>query len=193
VTRLLLVAHGLNASLRRVEFGGTADLDPSGRLDVAPSNDVGIVLSGPAPACRQTATAFGVPVEVVDALADCDYGRWTGRTLAEVSAAEPEAVAAWLADPSAAPHGGESADDLVRRAGSWLDGLTADRVVAVTHAAVVRAVLGHALAVPFWQVDVEPLGAVRLDRRDGRWRLHFGGVMKGALAGQKPPQERRRP
>ena len=184
MTRLLLVAHALNASLRRVEFGGSAGLDPAGataarRLVVADNGALsGPVLTGPAPACRETAAAFGVPVRVEDALADCDYGSWTGRTLPDLAAEQPGAVRRWLTDPASAPHGGESVDALVRRVAGWLDALRDDRVVAVTHAAVVRASLVHSLAAPvaaFWQLDVAPLATVRLDRRDVRWHLRLGG------------------
>jgi len=120
-----------------------------------------------------------VPVRVEDALADCDYGSWTGRTLPDLAAEQPGAVRRWLTDPASAPHGGESVDALVRRVAGWLDALRDDRVVAVTHAAVVRASLVHSLAAPvaaFWQLDVAPLATVRLDRRDGRWHLRLGGT-----------------
>jgi len=193
VTRLLLVAHALDASLRQAVFGGTTDLDPAGAAQarelVAQGNgmpgnwvrDADLVLTGPSPACRQTVDAFGAAAKDEDSLADCDYGRWTGRALAEVAAAEPDAVQRWLTDPDAAPHGGESLSGLVRRTGRWLDGLATERrtqVVAVTTAAVVRAAVVHVLGAPanaLWQVDVPPLAVVRLDARGPRWRLTLGG------------------
>ncbi|MGC4853528.1 histidine phosphatase family protein [Micromonospora sp. DT4] len=42
------------------------------------------------------------------ALADCDYGEWTGRALQEIAATRPDALREWLTAPDAAPHGGEA-------------------------------------------------------------------------------------
>ena len=39
---------------------------------------------------------------------ECDFGAWSGRSLADVNESEPAAVRAWMLDPGAAPHGGES-------------------------------------------------------------------------------------
>lgn len=184
MTTLLLVAHGLNESLRRTVFGGTADLDPSG-LDAAATVVARgtVLLSGPAPACVGTASVFGTPV-IEPALADCDYGSWTGRTLAEVSADQPDLVRRWLTDPDSAPHGGESRTELVRRVAAWLGTIAGpDRrtVLAVTHAAVVRAAVLHALdSAAFWRVDVEPLSVTRLRSGPSGWTLVLDEMLAGA-------------
>jgi broad specificity phosphatase PhoE len=178
VTTLLLVAHALNPSLRHAVFGGTAGLDPAG-ADAAAGRvqRADVVFAGPAPACIQTAEAFGLTPTVDRDLADVDYGSWTGRTLADVSADRPDDVRAWLTDPAAAPHGGESLDELVRRVAGWLDrveGTERRTVLAVTHAAVVRAAVVHALGAPpgaFWRVDAGPLSVTRLRSGDRGWSL----------------------
>jgi broad specificity phosphatase PhoE len=109
-------------------------------------------------------------------LRDCDYGRWAGRTLADVQTEEPAKVAAWLADAQAAPHGGESLSDLFRRVSTWMTECIREEghTVAVTHAAVIRAAILHVLHAPapsFWRIDIEPLSVVKL-RSDGtRWTL----------------------
>jgi len=74
-------------------------------------------------------------------LRDCDYGRWTGRSFDEVQAQEPEALADWIKDPSATPHGGESVVAVMARVSIWLDKqLTIPGVIlAFTHASVIRA------------------------------------------------------
>lgn len=184
MTTLLLVTHGLNASLRHVVFGGTAGLDPAGAeaAAVALRNQTAEeVLAGPAPACRQTAEALGHTPVAEPALADADYGSWTGRTLADVSASDPDGVRAWLTDPDAAPHGGESVTQLVRRTAAWLDRLGPEprTVLAVTHAAVVRAAVVHALAAPpgaFWRTEAGPLAVTRLRSGDRGWTLALTGV-----------------
>jgi len=187
VTRLLLVAHGLNASLRQAVFGGTAGLDPAGLRAaeqlVAGGNEfvtADEVLAGPAPACAQTASPFGaaagLTVRTEPALADCDYGAWTGRRFDEVAAADPEGVHRWLSEPDAAPHGGESLTALLSRVGDWLAGF-ADRrtvVVAVTHATVIRAAVVRVLGAPpesFWRIDVAPAAVLRLRSSVRTWSL----------------------
>jgi broad specificity phosphatase PhoE len=116
-------------------------------------------------------------------LRECDYGRWAGRTLADVQAEEPQAIAEWLQAPDAAPHGGESVQDVLLRVAQWLDtqngasGLT----VVVTHASVIRAAIVHALEAgprSFWRIDVSPLSVTRLNGDGGRWTLASIGPMR---------------
>jgi broad specificity phosphatase PhoE len=94
-----------------------------------------------------------------------------------VAASEPDAAASWLADPDAAPHGGESLAALVRRVGGWMDsaGLSG-HVLAVTHPAVIRAALVYALGAPttcFWRIDIAPLSLTKLRRNATQWSLRF--------------------
>lgn len=137
--------------------------------------------SRPGPAA-QTAEALGWPgVTLEPALADCDYGDWTGRTLDEIAAADPDGVRRWLTDPAAAPHGGESVTALIRRVGDWLDRYadSGRRAAAVTHAAVIRAAMTYVMRAPpasFRCLDVVPLAVVRLSARDGRWRIELSRV-----------------
>ena len=184
MSRLLLVAHAATPALRAAVFGRDDDLDEGGTRAALALRDTVVAgrgrwWCGPSRAAQQTAWALGGEPGVEAALADCDYGRWTGSTLEEIAGADPGALAAWLADPEAAPHGGESIAALVRRAGAWLDAQGEDRGVVVVAPGVVRALLVHALALPpagVWQVDVAPLAMVRLDHRGGRWRLHLTEV-----------------
>lgn len=129
---------------------------------------------------RQTAEALRLPSVVEPALRECDHGRWHGRSFPEIHQAEPaEALAAWMTDPSAAPHGGESLADLSIRATAWLDRQTSGtgHVIVVTHANVIRTMVLHAIAAPlasFWRIDVSPLSCTRLSF-NGRWRLRLPG------------------
>jgi broad specificity phosphatase PhoE len=187
-----LVTAAPTAGLRRAVFGGDDDLDEgglraalvlaggpdgTGPLGRAAGRRVD-VLSSPARCAVQTARAAGREPVIDTALADCGYGRWDGLALADVVDMEPDAVHAWLGDPAAAPHGGESFRDVVTRVGRWLDVLAGEQrsIVAFTHATVVRAALVHALHVPpaaFRQLDVAPLSLTRLRARGGRWTLHL--------------------
>ncbi|MGS2644707.1 MULTISPECIES: histidine phosphatase family protein [unclassified Streptosporangium] len=179
VTRLLLVCHASTSATVRAAFPGDEPLDERGlRRAEGMARDLG---PGPAacPAelrCVQTAAALGLRAEHDPLLADCDYGRWSGMTLGEVEAAEPEALASWLGDPGAAPHGGEPVTALLARVSGWLAVRAPGRAVAVTHPAVIRAAVVHALGAPaqaFWRVDVAPLARVTLTGRGGRWRLSY--------------------
>ncbi|GGK66954.1 hypothetical protein Ppa06_23620 [Planomonospora parontospora subsp. parontospora] len=132
------------------------------------------VLRAPERRCLQTAQALGLRAGPDPLLADWDHGRWRGMTLAEVEAAEPMELAAWLSDPEAAPHGGESVLDLLGRVAGWLSAAAPGRTVAVTHPAVVRAAVVQVLDAParsFWRVDAAPLARVALTGRGGHWRL----------------------
>ncbi|MCD9141045.1 histidine phosphatase family protein [Streptomyces albireticuli] len=139
------------------------------------------VFSAPSARCRATCAALGVTPDGA-APYDLDPGRWRGRSLAEVGAEEPGAVARWLSDPAAAPPGGESVLDVVARVGGWLDSLVEEggRVLAVVEPAVVRAAVVHGLGLPagaFWRLDVRPLVRTELSGRAGRWNLRCGSPL----------------
>jgi broad specificity phosphatase PhoE len=180
VHRLTLLCHGPVASASRMAFPADEPLDERSlpalaRLRPAlPRADR--ALTSPMLRARQTAEALGLEACEDPALGDLDLGRWRGRTLLDIEAAEPEAVAQWLTDPSAAPHGGESRSALQARVGAWLDELAPlpGSTLAVTHAAVIRAVVLQALEAPagaFWRIDVEPLGLSELRIHRQRWTI----------------------
>lgn len=82
------------------------------------------------------------------------------------------ALAGWLGDPCAAPHGGESRRDLMARVGAWLWGRPSG--VAVCDAGVIRAALCHALgldAAAADGIDLAPLRATRLTAARDGWRV----------------------
>ncbi|WP_345983786.1 histidine phosphatase family protein [Streptomyces sp. DSS69] len=182
--RVMLVSPAMNAALRQARFDGDAPLDRAGERSAraaaaaVPRSDA--VLSGPSERCLGTAAALGLAARPEPALTGWDLGRWSGRRLDEVGAAEPAAVAAWMGDPSAAPHGGESLRALVERVGGWLDGVLGTEeggVLAVAEPAVVRAAVVHALALPpetFWRLDVAPLVLTELSGRSGRVNVRLG-------------------
>ncbi|MEW2082500.1 histidine phosphatase family protein [Streptomyces sp. NPDC005283] len=180
--RVMLVSPATSAALRGARFDGDVPLDEAGargaRAAAGALPGAGRRVSGPSARCRETAEALGLRAEPELRLADWDMGRWRGRTLEEVSVSEPESVSAWLTDPSAAPHGGESLLALCARVGGWLESLSADgRVLAVTEPAVARAAIVHALALPaeaFWRLDIAPLTLTELSGRAGRWNLRCG-------------------
>ncbi|MEU5533708.1 histidine phosphatase family protein [Streptomyces sp. NPDC020362] len=140
-----------------------------------------VAVRAPSIRCSQTADAFGLAAVVEPELRNLDLGTWCGRTVDEVAATDPHGFTAWLKDPDAAPHEGESVRRLCRRTADWLSSAAPDtgHTVAVTEAAVVRAALIHALGVParaFWHLAVPPLSTVSLTLRDCCWDVRLGYV-----------------
>jgi broad specificity phosphatase PhoE len=184
VTRLVLVAHAATEATRTAAFSTDEALDAQGTAAVraaVPVRRHDSAVSSPARRCRETAAGLGLRPSIDPALRDCDFGRWQGRRLEEVSATSPDEVRAWLDDPDAAPHGGESIRALLERVRTWLHGHppTAGTTVAVTHPAVVRAAIVAALAAgpaAFWRIDISPLTETILVGGDTRWSLRSTGL-----------------
>jgi broad specificity phosphatase PhoE len=137
------------------------------------------LLTAPERRARDTAQRLG-PVAIAElALADCDFGRWRGRSLVGIGEADPDGAAAWLADPAATPHGGESLIGVMERVAQWLDRFEGrGHTVAITHPAVIRAAIVRVLTAPpaaFWRIDVEPLSTTDLRFYAGRWTLRSVG------------------
>ncbi|WP_314385405.1 histidine phosphatase family protein [Pseudomonas brenneri] len=180
-TRLTLIAHASIQDRKRERFAldeplqmawQQAQLSRAQRFKRAPH-----LLCGPEVRTWQTALLFGEHPQVEEALRDCDLGRWRGQGLDEVQQVEPDALQAWLTDATAAPHGGESVEQLCERVGQWLQSLeqTAGHVLAVTHPFVIRAALLYVTQGPlamFNRIDVEPLSSTEL-RFNNVWRLRL--------------------
>lgn len=177
--RLLLIRHASTDAVRRAAFPVDEPLDDAGLAaarGLSGRLGRGDALSSPALRARDTAAAAGLRAAIEPALRECDFGAWAGRTLAEVHEEDPDAAAAWMTDPAACPHGGESLAALMLRVGEWLDEQAArgGRAIAVTHGGVVKAAVVHALAAPveaFWRVDVTPLALTELHAHEGRWTV----------------------
>jgi broad specificity phosphatase PhoE len=173
--RLVLVRHAPTASTRAAAFPADDEgLDADGRAAAAALElPRGEVRSSPAARCLQTAEAAGLDPVVDAGLAECDFGTWAGLALADLDPAEARA---WMSDPEAAPHGGESLRAFAARVARWLDAQARGdgSVVAITHGGVVKAALVHALGAPveaFWRVDAAPLAVAELHAHDGRWTV----------------------
>lgn len=180
--RMTLICHGATAATRMAAFPLDEPLEARAiehattLCDAVPHAPR--ILTSPALRARQTAEALGLSAEIDAVLRECDYGRWAGCKLKDLQAAEPEAIAHWLSDVSAAPHGGEALSALFQRVSAWLDQAMAsdNNIVAITHSTVIRAAIVHLLAAPlasFWRIDVEPLSLVELSCRGQSRQLRF--------------------
>lgn len=179
--RLLLVRHAPTSATRAAAFPGDEPLDRRGRTQAA---SLAARLPGhadlfcsPSLRCLETVRAAGLADPTVQPeLAECDFGAWSGRSLTDLHASDPDAVASWMTDADACPHGGESLTAFALRVGLWLDAQAAldGNAVAITHGGVVKAALVRALDAPiaaFWRLDVSPLSITELHAHDGRWTV----------------------
>jgi broad specificity phosphatase PhoE len=178
--RLILVRHAPTSATRAAAFPGDEPLDDAA-ADAARALAAAVpshaeIVSSLALRCLQTAAAAGLEPRLEPELAECDFGSWAGRSLAEVHAEDREGARAWMVDPDARPHGGESLTAFAARVASWLDEQAGGDgwMLAITHAGVIKAAIVDALGAPleaFWRIDVGPLSATELHTHDGRWTL----------------------
>jgi broad specificity phosphatase PhoE len=189
VTRLLLVRHAASPATRRALFPETTgaapadhceSLDRGGAADAAALGDVLPAAhhcwSSFAERAVETATRAGLGPELVAELAECDFGRWAGRSLPQVQATDPDGLSAWFADPETAEHGGERLSGVRARAAKIL--LRAHdaggTIVAITHGGFIKAALLEALDLEpavLWRLDVAPASVTELHPMGERWRL----------------------
>ena len=126
----------------------------------------------------QTATIIagprGVTPEPLEALTECDPGRWEGLDWPTIRKREPDAYARFLASPGRNPHpGGESYQDVHDRVSAALDELLRGHdgrsVLVVAHHVVLRTYLAGLLGLaPDRAREVSiPNGAISTVIREG--------------------------
>jgi len=178
--RLHLLCAASTPSIRSASFPSNDQLDAQGRkaagafAGALPAFDK--TWSSPDVSALQTAEILGFHPETNPMLRDCNFGRWAAHSLANVQTMEPDALAAWVRDPAAAPHGGESFVDVINRVQAWMGGLllTSGSVLAITHPAVIRAAIVSALGAgphALRHIDIAPLSRVKLSSDGRRWTL----------------------
>jgi broad specificity phosphatase PhoE len=186
-TRLTLISNAATDAQRRATFPLDEALSEQEMARVAALGwrppVAQRVLSGPERRVQQTAKALGLTAEVDLDLRDCDYGEWSGFDLTLIQSREPEGVAAWLTDPSAAPHGGEPILQLITRVGRWLEQhQDAGHTLAITHPAVIRSAIVFILQAPphtFWRIDIVPLSLSDLRFNGQVWSVRSSGCALG--------------
>ncbi|MBB2911862.1 putative phosphoglycerate mutase [Streptosporangium becharense] len=165
-TSLYLLRHGETPLSVGRRFSGLGDpeLTPNGvaqaeaaaaRLARDPYG-IQVIVSSPLRRARATAEAVaartGLEVVVEEGLRETDFGLWEGHTFTEIQRRWPDELAAWLADPSAAPPGGESFGEAARRVQATRDALLeryeGRRVLAVSHVTPIKMLLRLALLAP---------------------------------------------
>jgi broad specificity phosphatase PhoE len=168
-----LVRHGHHALLGRKLCGrmkGVA-LDELGCQEVARCAGAiaprpNLVQSSPQRRCVQSAcilaALYGLPVEIVPAVDELDYGDWTGQSFDDLERDPGWSV--WNTQRGTSrPPGGESMRAVQQRAVDHIEhlrrDLSSDTVVVVSHAEPIRAALLHYQGIDldhFLSVEIEP-------------------------------------
>jgi broad specificity phosphatase PhoE len=164
MTVLAVLRHGPTGWTREHRLQGRADLplDAGGRaavLDWRLPSELRPLrwLTSPLARCTETAALLGLETEIEPRLVEMDWGRWEGRTVAELRADQHEEMTAQEARGlELQPPGGESPRAVQRRLAPLLAEIAATGrpTGAITHKGVIRAVL--ALATGWTMVGRAP-------------------------------------
>ncbi|MCP2335784.1 bifunctional RNase H/acid phosphatase [Actinomadura rupiterrae] len=182
-TRTLLLRHGETPLSIEKRFAGTGDIPlterglAQARAAARAITGIDAIVSSPLARCRATAAevaeATGLDVRVEDGFRETDFGAWEGLTFREASERDPEALSAWLADPSAAPPGGESFATAARRVRTALDKLKVryrhQRVLVVSHVTPIKILVADALGAPLpslYRMHLDTASLTRIDWYD---------------------------
>lgn len=159
-TTVLFVRHGRTATTGSVLPGRAPGLHLSddGRADAAGAaarlaevSGVAAVVASPLERTMETAVpiaaTLGLEVTAEPGLLECDFGEWTGRSLAELRALPQWSTVQHTPSRHRFP-GGESFVEMSARIVATVDRLVAEhpgqRIVCVSHADPIKALLAHA-------------------------------------------------
>jgi alpha-ribazole phosphatase len=170
---LILVRHGRTAANAAGQLQGRLDqpLDDLGerqaRAVAAHVGAVDEVISSPLLRARQTADAFGRPVNVDERWIEIAYGKYEGMRHGDVPA---EVWNYWRTDADFVPEGGESAsavDERVRHACAELVERIGDQdIVVVSHVSPMKSAVAWALGVDFgiaWRTHLSHAAVCRIE------------------------------
>jgi broad specificity phosphatase PhoE/ribonuclease HI len=166
-TATVLLRHGQTALSIESRFSGLGsdpELTAEGREQARVAgerlagHDFDAIITSPLRRARQTAevvsalVAGGGAPEVEDGMRETDFGAWESLTFAEVGRKWKDELAAWLADPTVAPPGGESFVDTDKRVGEAIEGLRerypGQRLLVVSHVTPIKLLVRRALEAP---------------------------------------------
>lgn len=127
----------------------------------------------------EIAKPHGLDVICAKELREINFGLWEGHSYKELQEKYPVEFSMWLNDPiNNSPPEGESLKEFTRRVVTYLSEVAAkhrgEKVLAVTHAGAIRAVLMSMLDLDvkhFWKFKISnaSLTVVNLDDRGGVW------------------------
>jgi probable phosphoglycerate mutase len=192
LTQLILVRHGQTEWNRVERFRGRADvpLNETGLAQAAataqrvaqewkPAAVYSSPLSRAVKTAEAIATNLGLAVQVLDGLADIDYGEWQGLTNEEVRQRWPEQWELWYRHPEIVSiPGGETLADLRSRAMTTVAGVAAQHlgqtVVLVGHTVINRVILLGVLGLGndrFWHLQQDTCAINVIEAQAGDYVL----------------------
>lgn len=167
--RLLLIRHGESEFNKEGRFYGRMDpaLTERGIQQAAElakqlsDTDIAACYVSPATRARQTADVLAEHLELTplvrENLWEQDFGEWEGKHPREFIGGDPKTWRKWIIERAYQPPGGESLDDVAKRANIWLEeAKTAhpgQTVMVVAHAGLLQTLLSQVMDVPlssFW-------------------------------------------
>ena len=145
--------------------------------------------------CKFCADLHNLPVTIDDRLTEINHGSWEGVLASDIAKQYPVEFAQWHSQPQLVqmPDGGESLEDVRRRARAAFDDYAAkyvDKTILVAaHDAVNKAIICDLLGLDmshFWQIKQDNTCINVLEYNEGSWRLvllnstnHLGFLFSG--------------
>ena len=201
VTTLILIRHGHTAQTEagKLYTDPESVLTEKGKHEVEavakllPREKPEVLLSSPSVRVRTSAQIIarfvGAEVEIASDFTEFKVGDWEGKSYLEIKQAEPEMYTKWSKDPirNALP-GGESIEQLCTRVATAMDALIQShrgkRVVLVSHAELIRAILLQALGLPldnYYRISVPTASVSKVDFSANFATLHYSGLRYNIL------------
>ncbi|MEE8482519.1 MAG: histidine phosphatase family protein, partial [Acidiferrobacterales bacterium] len=147
------------------------------------------IVTSPLTRCRAFAAALaekhGLPLTVEEDFREVGFGDWEGRTADEIIADNAGEYAAFYRDPvKNRPPGAEPLDEFIDRVTRAYEGIlqsnSAQSILVIAHAGVIRAIITHSLGSPpvtMYRIRIETASFARI-------RIHQYGPNLELLNGQ---------
>ncbi|MGE5571985.1 MAG: histidine phosphatase family protein [Bacillota bacterium] len=193
--KIILIRHGQTRWNKEEVFRGRADipLDETGMAQAEAvaaalaQMKISAVYSSPLARAAETARIVarpqGLPVQLVDDLADIDCGGWEGVPVYEARSRYPEMFEAWQEAPHTVTFpGGESLDQVANRAVAAVDRIVAshaaegETVAVVSHRVVNKLLLLRILGLgspAFWRIRQDTCCVNIIEHGPGGYVLHL--------------------
>lgn len=166
--RITMLRHGRTSwnAARRIQGHTDIPLSDDGRaaltgLRLPPDRDAGPWVSSPLRRATETATILsgGQPFTTDDRLMEMNFGDWEGKTHAELTQADAEAMRRREAmGIHMRPPGGETPAEVAQRLLAFLGDRSETALVLVSHKGLIRAALASATG---WDMTTDPPFAIR--------------------------------